>query len=305
MEFQQLEMFAAVVEEGGVSRAAERVFRTAAAVSIALTKLEEELGVAFFDRSDRQQPELTQSGRLLYSYARRILELRLEARTVIKHGEQRRRSKLRLGAHESTSLYLLPRLLQTFNKNHPEIKTEIVCGNSENILKALANGSVDLALMGDAPEEPAYDRHLIAHDRLVLIVNPAHRLGTRKEVSVRDLSDEFLIVQSFRSKLRKRLAEAFLESDSAFNIGIENIAIEATKHMVIDNLGIGFIPSMCVEEEVREGKLNALSVNGVRSDWDLSLVRRRDKKQSVAARLFFDETKDMSPSYDIALSVVA
>ena len=288
MEFQQLEIFAAVVEEGTMARAAEKVFRTPPAVSIAVTKLEEEFGVPFFDRSDRHQPQLTQPGRLLYSYARRLLDLRQEASAAIKVGAQRHRGKLRLGTHESTSLYLLPSLLQPFNDSHPEIKIEITCGTSERLLQALANHTIDLALISDPPDQPNYERHLIARDTLVLITSPRHLLSGSKEVCVQDLANEFLIVQSTRSKLRKRLAEAFAESAVPFNVGVENVAIEAAKRMVIDNLGIGFVPRMCVEEELDQGKLLALALKGVRSDWDIWLVRQKDQRQSRAAHLFFE-----------------
>jgi len=288
MEFQQLEMFAAVVEEGGVSRAAERVFRTAPAVSIALTKLEEEFGVALFDRSDRHQLQLTQPGRMLYSYARRILELREEVSAAIKDGAHRRRGKLRIGTHESTSLYLLPALLRAFHEAHPEIKTEIICGPTERMLRALSNGAIDVALLGDVPEDNAFELRLIFQDRLVFILNPAHRLCGAGEVTVADLAEEFLIVQSTRSKLRQRLAQAFADAEASLNLAVENIAIEAMKRMVIDNLGIGFVPRMCVEEEIRQGTLAAISINGVRHDWDVSLVRRRGQKHSLPAQQFFE-----------------
>jgi DNA-binding transcriptional LysR family regulator len=85
MEFQQLEMFAALIEEGTISRAAGRVCRTTPAVSIALRKLEEEIGVQIFDRSDRNHHTLTDAGKLLYSYATRILEMR-RAATKISQG---------------------------------------------------------------------------------------------------------------------------------------------------------------------------------------------------------------------------
>jgi len=288
MEFQQLEMFAAVVEEGGVGRAAERVFRTAAAVSIALTKLEEEFGVKFLDRSDRSRTQLTQPGKLLYSYARRILDLRQEASSAIRDGAQSRREILRLGTHESTSLYLLLSLLRPFNAAHSDIKTEIICGNSERLLTALSNQTIDLALIGDAEDEPNYQRHLIARDSLVLITNPNHRLASLKEVGVPDLANEFLIVQSSRSKLRQRLAEAFAQNEIRFRPGVENIAIETIKLMVIENFGVGFVPRMCVQEELKRDELVAMSVNGVRSDWDLWLVRLKGERHSPAARTFFD-----------------
>jgi len=258
MEFQQLEMFAAVVEEGSVGGAAERVFRTGAAVSIALAKLEGEFGVPLFDRSDRHHPQLTQPGRLFYPYARRILELRQEATAAIKEGAPGRRGKLRIGTHESASLYLLPSLLRPFHDAHPEVRTEIICGTTERLLRAVSNGAIDVALIGDVPDDNAFDQQLIFQDQLVFIMNPSHRLCAMREVRLPDLADEILIVQSTRSKLRQRLAQAFADAGTRLNFGVENIAIEAMKRMVMDNLGVGFVPRMCVEEELRQGRLAAI-----------------------------------------------
>ena len=81
MEFKQLEMFVALADERHVQRAAERVFRTQPAVSMAMAKLEEEVGLSLFVRSERFR--MTPSGEILYAYARQLLELREEAITVL------------------------------------------------------------------------------------------------------------------------------------------------------------------------------------------------------------------------------
>src|SRR6266446_2378419 len=193
MEFQQLEMFAAVVETGNISRAAERVCRTAPAVSIALRKLEEEMGVPLFDRSDRHNHQLTAAGRLLYSHTTGILEMRREATASIKDFIQGEGGNLRLGTHESTSLYLLPSLLQAFHEARPDVETEVLCGNSERLLNALGRREIELALIADAPNDDALERHLIMQDSLVLITSPAHRLAGSKQVRLGDLAGEFLL----------------------------------------------------------------------------------------------------------------
>jgi DNA-binding transcriptional LysR family regulator len=79
MEFKQLEMFVAVAEEGSMMRAAERVFRTQPAVSMALSKLEQEFGSCLFHRSRRRGFQLTAVGEVLHEYAKRMLALRDEA----------------------------------------------------------------------------------------------------------------------------------------------------------------------------------------------------------------------------------
>ena len=83
MEFKQLEMFIAVVEERSVQRAAERVFRTQPAVSMAVRKLEEELGSPLFERIARRRLDLTPAGERLCEYARQLLQLRDEAAKVM------------------------------------------------------------------------------------------------------------------------------------------------------------------------------------------------------------------------------
>ena len=79
MEFNQLEMFVGVAEEHSVQRAAVRVFRTQAAVSMAIAKLEYEAGRPLFVRSRREPFRLTEVGQAFYRYAKRLLELRDEA----------------------------------------------------------------------------------------------------------------------------------------------------------------------------------------------------------------------------------
>ena len=288
MEFQQLEMFVAAVETGNVRRAAERVFRTAPAVSIALRKLEEEMGTLLFDRSERRKDRLTASGKLLYSYATRILAMRSEVTASIRDLAQDRRGNLRLGTHESTSLYLLPSLMHTFNGAHPGVRTEVVCGNSERLLEALANGTIELALLGDVPDEPQLERRFIMRDELVLITSPGHRLAGLSQINVRDLAGELLIVQGTKSMLRERIVQAFHEAETPFNVGVENIAIEAIKRMVAEGLGVGFVPMMCVREELVHDKLAVLQVEGVRNEWNLWLAWRKNKALSRTAQVFVD-----------------
>ena len=286
MEFQQLEMFAAVVEEGNVGRAAERVCRTAPAVSIALRKLEEEIGAVLFDRSQRHNHQLTTLGKLLYSYATRILEMRKEATAAISELTNVGRGTLRIGTLESTSLYLLPSLIHAFNEVHSSVKTEVVCGNSERLLRALDKRVIELALIGDAPDDPQLGRHLIKQDELVLITSPRHRLAGSRLVNIRELAGERLIVQGTKSMLRERIVRAFQETGTSFEVSVANIAIEAIKRMVAEGLGIGFVPLMCVREEAARGELATITPGGVDNQWSLWLVRRKDHALSAAAQAF-------------------
>src|SRR6516165_4153247 len=108
MEFMQLEMFVAVVEERSFLRAAERVFRTQPAVSLGIRKLEGQVGVLLLDRSNRRGGRPTPAGEGLYEYARKILDLRGEALGVVSVEDLRTCGKLRIGAVGEESLGRIP-----------------------------------------------------------------------------------------------------------------------------------------------------------------------------------------------------
>jgi DNA-binding transcriptional LysR family regulator len=125
-------------------------------------------------------------------------------------------------------------------------------------------------------------------DELVLITSPSHRLAGLKQVQVSDLAGEFLIVQGTKSLLRRRFVQALQDSETPFNVCVENIAIEAIKRMVAQDLGIGFVPLMCVREEMAGDRLVTVSVVGVPNEWKLWLVHRRGQALSPAARTLVD-----------------
>ena len=124
MEMAQLEYFSRVVQEKSFSKAADKVFRTQPAVSIAIRRLEEEIGLPLLDRTQKT-PVLTEAGQVVYDYAQRILGLRDQVGQAIAEMQSLKRGLIRVGANESTSLYLLPELILKFREQHPEVKVEI------------------------------------------------------------------------------------------------------------------------------------------------------------------------------------
>src|SRR5215210_4726782 len=113
----QLEFFPQVVEEGSFSKAADSVSRTQPAVSIAIRRLEEEVGAPLFDRSQKT-PTLTEAGEVVHDYAQRIITLRDQARASVAELRSLKRGRVRIGANESTSLYLLPQVILAFREHH-------------------------------------------------------------------------------------------------------------------------------------------------------------------------------------------
>ena len=119
MDLYQLETFLAVAEEKGFSRAAIRMRRTQPAISHAIRKLEEEIGQSLFERASRDAT-LTATGKLLRSFAERLLRLRGETITALEELRSLERGRLTIAANEYTCLWLLP-VLDHFRRDFPQI----------------------------------------------------------------------------------------------------------------------------------------------------------------------------------------
>src|SRR5260370_35444357 len=101
--------------------------------------------------------------------------MRKEETSAVSEVRRGGRGTLRIGTHESTSLYLLPSLIHALNESHPGVKTEVVCGNSERLLMALGTRKIELALIGDSPDDHQIERQRITQDELVLITSSPDR----------------------------------------------------------------------------------------------------------------------------------
>lgn len=278
--------FVAVVE-GSVRAASERVFRTQAAVSIGVRKLEEEFGAPLFDRSKRYSFRLTQAGESLYGYARKMLSLRNEAISELGDIAKLRTGRLSIGANESSSLHVIPQLARVVLKQHPGVRLELKCERSENLLDSLKARCLDLVLVSFRPDDPELQSAFLLEDELVLITSPAHPLGQSGRAEFRDLAAEPLLMMDISqpSSWHKRVADAFMRSKIPLHLQVENAPIETIKKMVAMGLGAGFVPLLCVKEEVARGELATIEMEGFREIRSLWLVRRW-AQQSHAVEAF-------------------
>jgi DNA-binding transcriptional LysR family regulator len=287
MELSQLEFFVTVVEERGFSKAAERVFRTQPAVSIAIKRLEEEVGTPLFERSQKV-PVLTEAGELFYDYACRILSLRDQALGVVSEMRSLKRGRVRIGANESTSLYLLPHLILDYRAKYPDVMVEISRHTSERLPREVLDRNVDFALMAYEPTESDLESFPVLRDPLVLAVYPEHPLASRKAVSVEDLGQESFLAHNVKTGSRYKVMETFAAHHTPLNITLELATIETIKRFVQLKIGVAFVPRMCIEEEIDRGTLVLVPVEDLSYVRTLWATRRRGVELAPAAAAFLE-----------------
>ncbi|PYT09279.1 MAG: LysR family transcriptional regulator [Acidobacteria bacterium] len=286
MELMQLEMFVAMVEEGNFNRAAERVSRTQPAVSMALRKLEEEIGAPLFDRSNRSAYALTDTGELLYKNARRMLALRDETMAAVERLRTVQTGSIRIGANESATLYLVPRLIQAFHRQHPRVEVEVVRHPSARLIGKLRRREVDFGILAFRPKDDDLETVPLMRDEMVLIASPEHRLCASERVRSNDLAIESVIALKVRDASGRKVLEGFERFRTPLNVTLKVDTIEAVKKLVAMNLGIALVPLMCVHEEVSRGELVVLALEGKKNERTLWMARRRTDAHSHAACAF-------------------
>jgi DNA-binding transcriptional LysR family regulator len=288
MDLMQLEMFVATAELRNVQRAAERVFRTQPAVSMAIRRLEEELGSPLFDRSNRGNYVLTPSGELLFAYARRILGGRAEVISQIRELHSLESGRVRIGANESAGNYLLPRLIRAFRSKYPKIRIDVTRQNSRQLIHDIRENTIDLALISFVPDEKDVETIPLMKDELVLVASPNHPLVKNHPVRIQELAEEAFIAHTVTSPSRQKVVEAFRSTGTPLRIVMEVAMIETIKKLIAMEQGIGFVPAMCVHDEIERRELARIPLEDFRYERTVWLARRRNAAPSHAAREFAD-----------------
>jgi DNA-binding transcriptional LysR family regulator len=161
VELMQLEMFVAIVEERSVGRAADRVSRTQPAVSIALRKLEDQVGTALLDRSRRRAYRLTAAGELLYECASRMIAIREEAKSMLRGENHSCAGRLSIGASGAKTSEWVAHLTATFRAAHPMVRVAVFADEADRLISEVADRKLDAAFFSTHPERQQTGSNLL------------------------------------------------------------------------------------------------------------------------------------------------
>ena len=272
--------------EKSFSRAAEKLLRTQPAVSLALQRLEQELGEKLIDRSGKELL-LTDAGRTVLDYARRFESLERELENSLAELRDNSAGRLTIGANESTTLYLL-RHIERYRALHPKIKVQVRRSLSSKIPNELLDGNLELGVISYDPGDERLRSKVIYTDALALVVSPRHRLAQRKSVSIADLAEENFIAHNVISPYRDVVIREFQTHKVPLRMDVEMPTIETIRKMVQNNEGVAFLPRMCVEQEIEQKLLCEVRVKEMNVERKIRLVYPTRRALSHAARAFLE-----------------
>lgn len=277
-----LRLFAAVVDEGGFTRAAARLNLSQPAISKSLTELERQLHVNLLDRSGRTV-RLTEAGRTLHARARELFGVERVAEQELRELRGLKRGVLRIGASTTIATYLLPAVLGRFHRRHPRVRIRTASANTRAVLRMLLESRVDLALVEGPVSDPRVEIIPWRDDELVVIAPPGHRLVSEQPVQPSRLEQELFLVREPGSGTRtvsvRALAKHGIHLTDTMRVG----GTEAIKQAVAAGLGLAIVSRAAAADQLALGKLAILSVEGLEIRRTLTQLRMRGRVSSAVS----------------------
>jgi DNA-binding transcriptional LysR family regulator len=278
-----------VITEKSFSRAAEKLSRTQPAISLAVQRLEQEIGEKLIDRSGKELL-LTDAGRIAFDFARRFDHLISEMNTALAEMRDNSAGVLIVGANESTSLYVLQHIVR-YRRLYPKVKVRVRRSLSSKIPSQLIDGELELGVISFDPQDDRLKAQVIFTDHLAFVVSPEHRLARRSSVSITELGMETFIAHNVLSPYREVVLREFQRHRVPLNMDVEMPTVETIRQMVQRNEGVAFLPKMCVDAEIERGLLREVRVEELSVARKVHLVYPARRALSHAARAFLDVVK--------------
>jgi DNA-binding transcriptional LysR family regulator len=289
----QLRTFKAVADLKSFSLAAHELRLSQPSVSYQVKELEEALGLPLLDRLGKRV-QLTEAGSLLYTYARRALDLIGEAALALEEMRGIKRGSLRVGASTTVGVYLLPAALGAFKKLHPGLVISLEIGTRARVQEQVLRNELDLAVVGPALKDADLAILPFISDELVVVAPAGHPLAGRRNLTLKDLASEPFVMREAASGSRWSLEKAARKAGARLTVAMELGSNGAIKHAVESGLGLAVLSRYACALELSGGRLVELDVRGfpIRRDWHIVHLRRRKLPASVVA--FIDFLKDTS-----------
>jgi DNA-binding transcriptional LysR family regulator len=200
IDLESLEIFRAVVQEGGIVRAASKLNRVQSNVTTRVKQLEERLGLQLFRRQGRSLV-LSPEGELLLSYAERLFRLADEAESELRNGKPM--GVFRVGSLESTAGSRLAPILSRFHRLYPGVVVELVTGTTGALVQRVSNFEIEAAFISEPFTAPGLEALKVFEEELVLIT----ARDAAEVTSPKDLRGSTLIAFANGCSYRKRMED--------------------------------------------------------------------------------------------------
>ncbi len=261
MTLTELRYIVAVAREKHFGRAAEKCFVSQPTLSVAIKKLEDELGVALFERA-ANEVRVTAVGTRVIEQAQRVLEEASAIKQIAAAGKDELAGPLRFGAIYTVGPYVTPQLIPLLKKRAPEMPLLIQENYTAKLGEMLKNGDIDLILLSEPFGEPGIVTHAVYDEPFRVVMPASHDWAKKARIATADLCSETLLLLSsgncFRDQVLQTCAGAKRAVNASLQQSLEGSSLETIRQMVASGVGMTVLPSTAAEARTADTKLTAM-----------------------------------------------
>jgi LysR family hydrogen peroxide-inducible transcriptional activator len=241
MTFNELRYIVAVAQERSFGRAAQRCFISQPALSVAIQKLEEELGTQLFERA-KSEVTVTPVGERIVEQAQKVLEEAARIRDIAQSGRNQLVGVFRLGVIYTVGPYLLPDLIPVLNERAPQMPLEIAENLTEHLEVALRTGRIDAAIIALPFDLPGVGVDFLYEEPFQVVVPQRHRWAKRKSIEPSELAGEHTILLNVGHCFRDQVLDRCPELNRGDAPVTRTNSLETIRNMVASGLGVSVLP---------------------------------------------------------------
>ena len=287
LNLNQLRVFYHAAKNLNYTVAASELFITQPAVTAQMKAFEESCNLKLFRKKGRNL-FLTDEGRALFVYAKKIFKYEKEIEGAIEDMHELKRGVLSLGTTKAYARYFMPVMLTSFHENYPDIKIQLDEGSSLDMTYSLLDFKNEVAVIAKAEDLPEVNFFPFSKEEMAVIVAPGHPLTRKETVSFKELAEEPFIMKEKGSGTRKLVEQSFANENCEPNILMETSNTEFIKQLVQRGDGLSIVVKEAVALELAEKKLAQLSLKVPQIYLDVSIAYLKDQPLSPPARAFVD-----------------
>lgn len=265
IDFRHLETFCRIASLKSFSKAADDLLLTQPTVSGHILSLEQSLSLRLFDRTSREV-RLTKAGKVFLEHASKILSCRKDLLNALAEFSEGIRGDLSLGASTIPGEYLLPKLIGDFKRGHPRAVLSLKIADTKEIIQYVLQDGVEFGITGAKLNHPSLHYEKYKEDEIIVVAPPDHPFTRRKRVSLEELLKEPWIIREEGSGTQIASEKALRKKGKSlkqFNVVMEMGSTSSVKEGVKAKLGLAFISRRATREELRQGVLSQIDVEGI------------------------------------------
>lgn len=299
VDFKQLESFIEVVNLKSFSKAANKLYLSQPTITSHIQNLESELKTFLLNRNGRKISP-TNSGMIFYKYATNILSLKEMAQFQLKTYKNKVNGHLTISSSSVPKQYILPPILKSFTDKYQDVTFTINHNNSQSVIEDILDGYIDFGIVGTKHKNNSLKYIDLLEDTLFLVTP---NLDKYNYENFKTLNKEFILKEKFLFRTKgsgsRLLIEKKLEES---NLNISNLNVvsylddnESIKTYIKLNMGISFMSSYAIANEVNSGIFKAFNIEGLNLHRSFYFVYNKNKYLSPLANTFKDFIIDNIP----------